>query len=171
MFPLPDPSHLSILPTSCLLSLSSPLSIQTNIKTQKRRPKHTNKQNPNKTKKCQNVTQTSPKNYRVCFVLVNFSWTWDLPWNVLDIPSDSLLEKTDFPFANRNQLKLSSCIGVGLPLIAGTPPPPRLAWTVQALGRLPSLWVYMCISPAVSWRLFPWSSPSPPALTSSLSPL
>lgn len=44
------------------------------------------------------------------------------------------------------------------------PPPPRLAWTVQALGRLPSLWVYMCISPAVSWRLFPWSSPSPLAL-------
>lgn len=124
MFPLPDPSHLSILPTSCWLSLSSPLSIQTNIKIQKRRPKHTNKQNPNKTKKCQNVTQTSPKNYRVCFVLANFSWTWDLPWNVLDIPSDSLLEKTYFPFANRNQLKLSSCIGVGLLLIAGTPPPP-----------------------------------------------
>lgn len=76
-----------------------------------------NKQNPNKTKKCQNVTQTSPEELQSLF---RVGLDRGLPRHVLDISSDSPLQKIIFPFAKRNQLKLSSCIGVGLPLIART---------------------------------------------------
>lgn len=33
----------------------------------------------------------------VHFVLVNYSWAWSLPWTVIDILSDTSLEKVCFP--------------------------------------------------------------------------
>lgn len=38
------------------------------------------------------------KNHGICFVLADYSWAWSLPWSVADIPGDTPLEKTDFPF-------------------------------------------------------------------------
>lgn len=34
------------------------------------------------------------------FVLDKYSWVWNLPWSMVDIPSDDHLEKVDFPFSN-----------------------------------------------------------------------
>jgi hypothetical protein len=37
---------------------------------------------------------------RISFVLDNYFQVWHLPWSVGDIPNDTPLEKTDFPFDN-----------------------------------------------------------------------
>lgn len=44
----------------------------------------------------------------VCFVLANYSWSWGLTWSVTDTPSDTLLEKTYFTFANGKHLQMAS---------------------------------------------------------------
>lgn len=36
---------------------------------------------------------------------VKYSWIWDVPQSVVAIPSDTPLEKTDFPFATGSNLK------------------------------------------------------------------
>ena len=46
----------------------------------------------------------------VCFVLANCFLVFDLLWGVVDIPSDTLLEKTD----NRKQLEVGFWLRVGL---------------------------------------------------------
>lgn len=55
------------------------------------------------------------KKYRICFVLANYCWAWDLSWYmVYDILNETLLEKTDFPFAGEYQLlQTASCLGEG----------------------------------------------------------
>lgn len=42
------------------------------------------------------------------------SWPWGLPWRVADTHSDTPLQKHDSPFPTRNQLKITSWLGVGL---------------------------------------------------------
>lgn len=51
----------------------------------------------NKTKKDQNKKCTK-KNHGAHFLLAKYSWAWKLPWNVVYIPSNTPLKKTDFPF-------------------------------------------------------------------------
>lgn len=34
-------------------------------------------------------------------MLANYSWILGLPWSIVDIPSDTALEKTDFPVAQQ----------------------------------------------------------------------
>lgn len=48
------------------------------------------------------------KIHRVCFVLANYFWPWSLTWSVADIPSNTLLEKTYFPFASGQHLQMAS---------------------------------------------------------------
>lgn len=42
------------------------------------------------------------------FVLTDYFWAWDLPWSVVDIPCDSPLEKTNFPFPNNYDFQIVS---------------------------------------------------------------
>lgn len=51
------------------------------------------------TKKC------TQKNRRVHLVLANYSRVRGLTWTAVDTPSDSPLEKTEFPFPSRYQFK------------------------------------------------------------------
>lgn len=46
---------------------------------------------PPLTQRNQNQNQA---NRKVCFVLPTYSWTQDLPWSVVDISSNNLLEKS-----------------------------------------------------------------------------
>lgn len=48
--------------------------------------------------------------------LANYSWTRGLPYSVVDTPSDTPLEKKDFPFLFRQQT--ASWLGVALCLLA-----------------------------------------------------
>lgn len=96
-------TYLSALPTSCSFSLSQ---IKGKNKNQK---KETNKKN-NKKKQSSNHTKTKKqtKNMKSIFILVNYSWVWDLPGNSVDISSDTLLENSDFPCPRKNQLQTAS---------------------------------------------------------------
>ena len=58
----------------------------------------------------QNETFLKKKTHRVHFVLAN-SLLHSMPWSVLDMPSDSPSEKTDFPFASRYQLQVAFWFG------------------------------------------------------------
>lgn len=46
----------------------------------------------------------------------NFSlaiyWALSLPWNVVDMPSETPFEKTDFPFPGRYQLQIAYWLGI-----------------------------------------------------------
>lgn len=44
----------------------------------------------------QNGTKSSQKYHWVHFVFMSYSWAWGLPWSVVEIPSETPLEKTDF---------------------------------------------------------------------------
>lgn len=68
----------------------------------------------------QNKTEFHRKKRGVCFVLTSYPWAWVLPWNVVDIPSDTPLEKTDFPFAIRQQLQMASLLNLCPLLPLGT---------------------------------------------------
>lgn len=62
--------------------------------------------------------------------LANYHCAWSLPWNVVDIPNDIPLEKTDFPLTSRYHLQIASLFRVGLNvqllfLVLG----PHLSWT------------------------------------------
>lgn len=46
------------------------------------------------------------------FVLASYSWERNLPWDMINISSDTPLEKTDLPFACRYQLQVASWSGV-----------------------------------------------------------
>lgn len=69
---------------------------KTCTETQKQKIK-TNKQN----------TKKSIKGEGVC-VLANYSWVWGLLWTVVDVTSNTPLEKTDFLIASRYQLQTAS---------------------------------------------------------------
>lgn len=45
------------------------------------------------------------------FVLAKYFWAWSLPWNVIDIPSDTLLGNTDFLFSSRYGFELWVRVG------------------------------------------------------------
>lgn len=48
--------------------------------------------------------------------MANCFQAWGLPaleWSVADTPSDTPLEKTDFPLASRDQFKIASRLGLG----------------------------------------------------------
>lgn len=109
---LSDPHYLSTHPTYVLsfsLSLLFTLSLNKQIY---------NKQNKNHNKleiMFQNKTKKAHKTiHGVCYVLINCSWTWGLASNVVDIPSVTLLEKTDCPFPRSNQSHRVSWIGMKL---------------------------------------------------------
>lgn len=40
-------------------------------------------------------------------LLLGYSWAGGLPWIVVDILSDTPLEKTDFPYPSQNQFQLA----------------------------------------------------------------
>lgn len=44
----------------------------------------------------QKFTKQQMNKHGVCFMLANYSWAWGLSSNMVDIPSDTLLSKTDF---------------------------------------------------------------------------
>lgn len=48
-------------------------------------------------------------NHGVRFVLAHCSWARGLPWRV-DIPSDTLLEKTDFPLFQQTLIWVGLCV-------------------------------------------------------------
>lgn len=52
--------------------------------------KQTNKPNP------KNHNHNPLKAWSLCFVLVNYSWAWGLPWSVVDIPRITTLENELF---------------------------------------------------------------------------
>jgi hypothetical protein len=97
-------------------------------------------------------------------VLANYTRAWGLPWSVIDLPNNIPLKKTNFPISSRYQLQMASWLGVELVSTS-----PSHCWyfvwlgPVQFLCVLPqSLWVPICISPAVFGRfLSPWSYPPP----------
>lgn len=39
------------------------------------------------------MRQKSRKHHEVHFMLTNYSWPWGLPWSVINIPNETLLEK------------------------------------------------------------------------------
>lgn len=88
----PFPMH----PTSCHFSTSSPPENQMRIK------EVTNtltlKKKTSKTK------IHKQEKHGVHLVLPNYSWAWGLPWSVVAMPADTLLEKTDFSFPDSYQL-------------------------------------------------------------------
>jgi hypothetical protein len=47
----------------------------------------------------------------ICFVLINYTLAWVLPWSVVDINSDSPLEKTFLFFPRMYQLYIASWLG------------------------------------------------------------
>lgn len=65
----------------------------------------------------QDKTNTHVK-HGVCFVLVHCSWAWGPPWSMVDILSDTPLEKADFPFPSRYQLPIASWLGMGFCLVS-----------------------------------------------------
>lgn len=99
-------------------------------------------------------------------------WAWGLPLNVVYLPCETPLEKTNFSFANSCQLEITSWLGMGAvssyPLSAGAP-------SGLTLCRLPqSVWVHVCVSPVVSgrhWLVSPIPSHSYTHPKSSLSPV
>lgn len=46
------------------------------------------------------------KLFRVNFVLAIYSWAWGVPCGVVNKPSATLLEQTDFHFPSRYQLQI-----------------------------------------------------------------
>jgi hypothetical protein len=51
--------------------------------------------------------------HRVCFVLTNYFCT---AWSMVEILKDTSVEKTDFLFASRHQLKIAFWLGVDNPV-------------------------------------------------------
>lgn len=47
-------------------------------------------------------------------MLANYSRAWSLPWWVVDINSDTPLEKVSSPFASGDQLQIASWLGWNL---------------------------------------------------------
>lgn len=47
-------------------------------------------------------------------MLANYSWAWSLPWWIVDINSDTPLEKISSPFASGDQLQIASWLGWNL---------------------------------------------------------
>lgn len=68
------------------LSLSQKKKIQNKTKINKLTNKTSNKN-------CSKQHIKSPREY-ILYWLTTYSWPWDLLWSVLDVPSDSPLEKT-----------------------------------------------------------------------------
>lgn len=90
----------------------------------------------------------SPKEkpHRVHFVLAN-SLLHSTSWNVLDKPSDSPSEKTDFPFASRYQLQVAFWFGwFGCPLFPLSPEFPSVMGLCRSCVFSLSLCEYTCAS-------------------------
>lgn len=77
-------------------------------KTQKQKSKHTKMYE--RFKNCE-TGEYKTKVYRriplFLFLLTNYSWMWQLPWNVVDTPSETPLEKTHLPFSSKYQLQIA----------------------------------------------------------------
>lgn len=85
------------------------------------------KKETNKTKKYKNKLK---KKHGVHFVLASYSCASGLLWSVVDIPGDTSLEKSYFPFPSRHQLY--SLLGRGGTLC----PPPLLGAGIVWLGAV-----------------------------------
>lgn len=119
------------------------------MKTNRQRTNET--KNPNKAK----LNQRSMKYWRVCYVLTSYSWSWHLFRTVADIPTDTPLEKTDFPFASRCRLQIVSWLGVGphihFPLLVLGP---HLSWTCADLAHAATGSVSSYVPPSSCvWKL------------------
>lgn len=116
---LSDPTNLPRHPTLCFICLSLDFlkkkeheremrNKQQQQKTPRKMKIKTSREETSQTKTAktkQNGTKSSQK-YRVNFVFM--SWAWDLPWSVVEIPSETTLEKTGFLSASENQLQIPS---------------------------------------------------------------
>lgn len=92
--------------------------------------------------------------------LALFCWAWGLPLNMICIPSETPLWKTNFSFVSRYQLKTAFGLGMGLVSIS-----PLSSWTLSGLDLCRpctccavTVSEFVCISPIVSGRpcLPPW---------------
>lgn len=58
------------------------------------------------------IQKVYKKHCWVNFVVANYSCAWGLPWCVVNWPSKTPLEKTNFPLASRYRLHIASWLGV-----------------------------------------------------------
>jgi hypothetical protein len=77
-------------------------------------PKQSRKETTSKKKKKKKKTESK---MGVCFMLTNYFWAWSLPWSLVNLPSDTLLEKQNkqtnkkpltFPLPSKYQLQIAS---------------------------------------------------------------
>lgn len=98
------------------------------------------------TKKCTKIWNS----FCVNLFVLSYSQAWSLPWkNVVSTCNDTPLEKTDFPFPSRYQLRIASLLEVGIfvySFVLGF----CLVWNCAGLVWCHSFWVHMCIISVVS---------------------
>lgn len=103
-----DPSHLSIHPTSLLF-----LEKKRHAHTQTNKNENQNKEAADKwDKNCQNKKSQNKPWSLACVdrLLLGI----ELPLSAGNTPSDTPLDKTDFPFPYRHHLQIASWVGVGI---------------------------------------------------------
>lgn len=100
---LSNPPYLLNHPASCPSSLS--LSHFRTAKKQKPNPRNpTKRKNQNKGKRPIRQKKYAKQNKTKHKYIEFCSWGWGLSQSVVDIPSETLLERTDFPLGYRYQL-------------------------------------------------------------------
>lgn len=109
----------------------------------------TKKQTKNKTK-CQTKAKNIQKTLRVHFVLISYSWSWGLSWNMVDILSVISLEKAFFSLFQKVSIVIASWLRVGLCIylpfsMLGF----CLTWICAGLVHAASLSVHIRISSSV----------------------
>lgn len=98
---IPDPPHFPTHPTSCSFSLSQK---ENNRKKEQKMKVKTDKHAEKKSlrQKYQNKTKGTHTRTHKSFCII--STPWDLPRSVVNIPTETPLEKADFHFPSRHQL-------------------------------------------------------------------
>ena len=131
-------SHLPTYPASRYLSFSISLKYTGKIAKQtKMRKLEKNKLPKQKTHVRTHTYEHTHKNHGVHSVMVSCSWTWYLPWNMVDMPSDT--ESAQFPIKKKPLMVTSFLIRSGtscwLPLTASREPIPDTTKMAKNLHR------------------------------------
>lgn len=113
-FPSLNSSHISSsLPKQLhVLILSKTNKTKVNIKHTAIKNLHTQHTHTITKVKIKEKNKNKNKSHGAYFVLVNYSWTWDLPWCMVDRPSVPPFQTTYFSIPRSYHLKITVCLGV-----------------------------------------------------------